>query len=135
MTQPLPFYHGSHLPPPDLGLLLSGTVFGIGALNIAMQCLVLLAFSLGMCVCVSVCVWCVSVCVWCVCVCMHVCVCACVCVCVCTGLQGAGSTADAETRVQARRAAQSCEHLMQPPTVQVIHWYKQYYILITVANP
>ena len=122
MTQPLPSYHGSHLPPPDLGLLLSGTVFGIGALNIAMQCLVLLAFSLGMCVCVCG-----------VCVCVHVCVCACVCV--CTGLQGAGSTADAQTRVQARRAAQSCEHHMQPPTVKVIHWYKQYYILITVANP
>ena len=46
MTQPLTSYHGSHLPPPDLGLLLSGTVFGTGALNIAMQCLILLVLPL-----------------------------------------------------------------------------------------
>ena len=64
-----------------------------------------------------------------------VCVCMCVCVHVCVCAQDYRVQGALQIRVQARRAAQSCEHHMQPPTVQVIHWYKQYYILITVANP
>ena len=61
--------------------------------------------------------------------------CVCVCVCVCAQDYRVQGALQMPRPVYRLVVQQSCEHHMQPPTVQVIHWYKQYYILITVANP